>query len=239
MKNLHQVISLRNTPRGLNSFLLGGIGGAYLLVLGLFTFLATDISHFPGEQSFTLWLLSIETSWLDEVMRAISVPGFQATAIPIIVVTLAFLFIRGRRRESALVLLAILLAGGVIALVKEIVSRPRPMLDGLDAISGLGGSSFPSGHVTHYVVFLGTLVFVMTWRMKPCLRRHLIHGVLAVALMAVGISRVYLGAHWLGDVVAGYAFGVAVVAVVVGFGRWWLRDNTGALDHRLREPLVK
>ena len=57
------------------------------------------------------------------------------------------------------------------------------------------GYSFPSGHVMHYVVFLGTLAFVLSTSVKPGVNRWLIQGAVVAVLMAVGLSRVYLGVH--------------------------------------------
>ncbi len=45
-------------------------------------------------------------------------------------------------------------------------------------------------------------------------------------LVAVGASRVYLGAHWSGDVVAGYALGAMIVAATVGLWRLWRRQDS-------------
>lgn len=82
------------------------------------------------------------------------------------------------------------------------------------------GYSFPSGHVLHYVVLLGTLAFILSRAMKPGAAQRLMFVATALALMIVGLSRIYLGVHWLGDVIAGYAFGALVVTLSV---RAWQR----------------
>ena len=93
------------------------------------------------------------------------------------------------------------------------------------------GFGFPSGHVMQYVVFLGMLVFLLTHKMKPSLGRWCIHGTFVLTLVAIGLSRMYLGAHTLGDVVGGYAFGTAVVIIFVGLWLFLVKprdDNVGA-----------
>ena len=69
----------------------------------------------------------------------------------------------------------------------------------------------------YYVVVLGLLAFVLTQRMRPGRDRWLVRAATVYPLAAVGVSRIYLGVHWLGDVVARYAFGagMAVGAVVI------------------------
>lgn len=79
--------------------------------------------------------------------------------------------------------------------------------------------AFPSGQVTHYAVFLGTLLFVTWISMRPTIAVRLFQGALVLTMAVVGLARIYLGAHWLGDVVAGYAFGAALAAVLAL--SWW------------------
>ena len=86
------------------------------------------------------------------------------------------------------------------------------------------GYSFPSGHVIHYVVLLGALAFILSRAMKPGAARRLVYVAMALALMIVGLSRIYLGVHGLGDVIAGYAIGAVVVAFSV---RAWQRLPVG------------
>jgi len=208
--------------RNLSSWLLIGFGAVYLAFLGVFAYLASAIDHFPGELRTVVWVDSWRTSWLDTFMKAISAPGFGLAAWTLVGVAFAVLYLRGWRKEGGLILLATLVSSGVNLAVKEAVARPRPPADVAGVFGDLDGFSFPSGHVMHYVVFLGALAAVSTWNMKPG-ARWLIHLALVMALMAVGVSRIYLGAHWLGDVVGGYAFGAVVLAAFVGLWRLWVR----------------
>ena len=92
----------------------------------------------------------------------------------------------------------------------------------MDVIGDFDGWSFPSGHVTHYVVFLGTLGAMVAWNMRVSVAKWLLYTTLFVALLAIGFSRIYLGAHWVGDVVGGYVFGAALIAVALGLWRMWV-----------------
>ena len=202
--------------------------GALLGALAVFGYFASVVGNFPGEVAISSWVQSWRSPWLDSAMKAVSAPGFGAWPVIIVASTVAFLYVTRRRKESVIMLGATVMASGVVSALKAVVERPRPSGTALDTFADLGGFSFPSGQVVHYVVFLGTLVLLSTWDMRPSLTKKLIHAGLAVSLVAIGASRVYLGAHWSGDVVAGYAFGAVVVAATVGFWRLWTRlDSHG------------
>ena len=194
----------------------------YIAVLGVFAYLASSVHEYPGELDASLWLQSWRASWLDSLMYTISAPGFWQPATPIVAATLALLFLIGRRRESVLLLSAITFAAVANIVLKELIARPRPPESVAEVFGSPSTFGFPSGHVMSYVVFLGMLVFLFTYSMRPCVRRMITHGALVLALVAVGLSRMYLGAHTLGDVLGGYAFGAGVVLVFASIWMLWV-----------------
>jgi undecaprenyl-diphosphatase len=112
-------------------------------------------------------------------------------------------------------------------LVKYIVARPRPTMGHVRVSGEWANESFPSGHVTFYVCFFGFLFFVAfallprgSWlRRVSCLL-----AALPVAL--VGLSRVYLGAHWPSDTLGAYLFsGLWLVFSVEMYRRWKRRAS--------------
>jgi membrane-associated phospholipid phosphatase len=96
-------------------------------------------------------------------------------------------------------------------LVKNAFQRPRPHFD--EPLVTLASYSFPSGHAAGSTVFWGFVcVLAWSWPARPPVRRLL--AVIAPLLVALTcLSRVYLGAHYLTDVVAGVCEGVAWVCV--------------------------
>ncbi len=207
------------------------LGGALLVALAVFGYFASVVGNFPGEVAISSWVQSWRSPWLDAAMKAVSAPGFGALPVVIVASAVAFLYVTRRRKECTCLLGATVMAWSLVAALKDLIERPRPSGTALDTYADLSGFSFPSGHVVGYVVFLGTLVLLSTWDMRPSLTKKLIHAGLGVSLVAVGASRVYLGAHWSADVVAGYAFGAVVVAATVGFWRLWKRrDSHGGTE---------
>lgn len=158
---------------------------------------------------------------LDAVMRAITTMG--STSVLLVVAAVAVLACLRARRPGVAVLVAVATAGVVIlnGLFKAFVNRPRPALPWSGT---LPDPSFPSGHTMDSMVVYGVLV-VLAWRVGGPRAGRLTALVAASLVVAIGLSRVYLGAHYATDVVGGVlAGGLWLVAVT-----WAL----GGLDRRL------
>jgi undecaprenyl-diphosphatase len=93
-----------------------------------------------------------------------------------------------------------------------VVGRPRP--PAAIWIGHYPGASFPSGHATQSAAFYAMLAIVLGAGLSSR-RRAIVWSAAALVVLIVGASRIYLGAHWLTDVLAGYALGASWVAIVV------------------------
>ena len=198
------------------------VGGALLVALTAFTCLASAFARFPGEVAVSLWVQSWRTPWLDTAMKAVSAMGVEAVAMVLVALVTLALFLIGLRREGGLVVAATIVGYLLRSILKMAVARPRPPTDLLQVVQQADGYSFPSGHVMHYVVLLGTLAFILSSISDSREGRWMIHVFMVVALIIMGLSRIYLGVHWLGDVVGGYAFGAVVVVGAVWTWRRWV-----------------
>lgn len=127
-------------------------------------------------------------------------------------VVIAFAVFKFKR--EALFTLCTLLAGLVSTLVKYLVNRPRPAEPWVHVLEPTAQQSFPSGHVNFYVVFFGFLIVLM-YQLKtvPKLIRILASAFCLFLILLVGISRIYLGAHWFTDVLGGYLLGAVLLHV--------------------------
>ena len=118
------------------------------------------------------------------------------------------LALRGRWRSAIALIVAYAVTDAVVAIVKLIVSRPRP-----DAsLTEAGGFSFPSGHSAMSMVVYGCLAFALARAVRGFPR---VAFALAGAglVVAIGLSRIYLGVHYPSDVVAGWITGAAILIV--------------------------
>ena len=196
-------------------------GAAVLFALAALAYLAGSNDRFPGDLSVSTWVQSFQTGWLDFAIKTISLAGVPYIAGPLaLLATLAF-FLAGRREAGVLIVTTVIVGYGVRTVMKLIVVRPRPPDSLVQIIEEADGFSFPSGHVMFYVVLLGALNVALSGAAMSNRTRRSIRVASAVAVLLIGLSRIYLGAHWLSDVLAGYLFGAAVVAAAsLAWRRW-------------------
>lgn len=123
------------------------------------------------------------------------------------------LLLRRRRTEAAVLLAAMMGSSFLTVLLKLVFGRARPSVDLLLGAPS-ASYSFPSGHSLNTTVFVGALAGFVAVSAAP-LRRKAAAGLAAVVVAGlVGMSRIYLAYHWLTDVLAGWALGVAWLCVV-------------------------
>jgi len=160
------------------------------------------------------WFAGHREPWLTKIMWVVTAFGSSAVLIPIgLAVGVWFWWRRGAPRPFLLLFAAY---GGSELLsetVRALTRRPRPPRH--LAAGHFAGFAFPSGHATHSVAVYGMLAVVLAgttplWRRKVAVWT----GAFSVAT-TIGISRLYLGAHWLTDVLGGFALGNLWLFVVV------------------------
>ncbi|MEV7607589.1 phosphatase PAP2 family protein [Paenarthrobacter sp. NPDC089322] len=133
-----------------------------------------------------------------------------------------------RRRSWTPVILMLTAGLGSLLMTvagKRLFGRTRPDL--LDAIPPFEHSpSFPSGHTLNATVIAGIVAYLIILRLKTA-KARIITVLVAVAFATtMGISRVYLGHHWLTDVLAAWALGIAWLSLVITAHRLYLTVRT-------------
>lgn len=123
---------------------------------------------------------------------------------------LAIAMVRGGRRRAAVWLVVTVGLAGLVGLgLKLVVQRARPAFD--EPVYVATGYSFPSGHALNSMA-IGTAVVVALWPVLGRAGRIVAVTVATAGILVVGLDRVALGVHFLTDVLAGWAVGLAVVA---------------------------
>ena len=138
--------------------------------------------------------------------------------IPVIitwVLIVAFIFYRKQwKLESYLMLGNQALAGLLIVNFKNIYQRPRPAILHLVEEKGF---SFPSGHSLAVTIMVGTLIVILSQRIKNSAWRKVVQIGLGIYLVSVLVSRVYLGVHYPSDVLASLCVGLGVLFIEFPF----------------------
>ena len=134
------------------------------------------------------------------------------------VVGLALVVRRGHRRTGMFLLIAAVGSEIMVDVAKRVVERHRPPI--VLHLDPMTNGAFPSGHAFNAMVVVGA-VLVAWWhvRGRPPARWIWVLG--ALVPFVVGLTRVYLGVHWITDVIAGWLLGALWVALLA---RIWLGD---------------
>ncbi len=159
---------------------------------------------------------------LAPLMRFVSLFGDIRVAVLSVIFSAAFFAVLSRPKEALFVFLT-LPASGSTFIFKLLVNRPRPEAGIVEVAQRLPDPGFPSGHAAYYVIFFG-FIFVTMFTVKelPFLVR-LAAGALSIALIfSVSFSRVYMGVHWMTDVIGGYFLGFAMLMTMLYF---YFRDR--------------
>ncbi len=183
---------------------------------------------------FARWLHEHSSGPLVEFFKIVTLAG-NATVLGVIVVAIGFVLVRrGRANDAALLLLAFGGASVVNSLLKLVFHRPRPEL----AFVHLDTYSFPSGHAATSSATFTVLAYLLARRYHSTAARIWIGLGAAAAIALVGFSRLYLGAHYLSDVLAGISFGVAwAAASLLAYTLWGERELAALLPRALRRLL--
>ena len=160
-------------------------------------------------------------------MDWVSVFGNRWTPHALAVATAIAFYARRRRSEAAGLLLST--AGGAILsnTFKLLVGRPRPSAELVGFAYKSSEASFPSGHVIFYVCYFGFLFFAAYALLPRAARaRRAALALSALPVLLVGVSRVYLRAHWPSDVLGAYLLGGVWLAVSLAVYERWKRRAT-------------
>lgn len=156
----------------------------------------------------------------------------------------------GRRIQAAAMAVGLTVAWAAMHVAKWLVGRARPSAT-LALIEQPSSHSMPSGHALIIVVFCGLMTYAaFRWidagwfrhqaaggvgsglaRLVAVTTKAVVAAMAALLVAGVGVSRVYLGVHWMSDVLAGWCLGAAVLSSALHAASVW--DRTGGPRGRL------
>lgn len=191
---------------------------AALLAMGatcLLYSIAEDVTHrgpIAGiDEQIAQWFYSRAAVPLTRVVLVIT--DIHSTPGLLLLSALFAIFLIRKKEWYWLPTLALAVPGGMLlnAALKQLFQRARPSFD--EPLLTLTTYSFPSGHAAGSTVFYGLLAVYLVCAIKPARWRWMI-VLSALGLVAlVALSRLYLGVHYLSDVLAGIVVGIAWLAL--------------------------
>jgi len=192
---------------------------AGLIIFATMTLTLGEISedirnHEPltvADAQLSTWLHLRTLPWLTSAMFAVTSLGSSLVVSCIAVVFGVYLIWRRRWYWLAAFLSSVY--GGMLlnGILKYAFQRPRPHFD--DPLLSLSSYSFPSGHTMTATVLYGVLAAYFFANTQDWRRRLVIVLVASLLILLVGFSRIYLGSHYLSDVLGAMAEGMAWLAL--------------------------
>ena len=193
------------------------------IALAALSFTAHSVHYFDIDLSVARGVQSIQAGAFDLTMRLVAAPGYPPQVYALIVIMLGILLALKLRWEALMEVFATVGIGVVGLIVKILVDRPRPTTDLINVMTTLDGGkqSYPAGHVESYVAILGFLWY-LSYTLLPAnsFRRLIQLIVYGLMIVLIGVSRVYVGEHWLSDVVGGYLLGGIWLWLTIKIYEW-------------------
>ncbi len=183
---------------------------ASLIVLGSIAAGVQDQEVFALDRWATPFLHGIASPGMDALMNGLTWMGSSAAIVPAFAVVAGALL--WRRRPGAALFLTVVCLGALVlnAAMKVFFQRPRPALPWATVLPDY---SFPSGHTMNAVVFYVAVALIL-WSIGGRRIGLLAMSIASALAIGVGISRIYLGYHYLTDVAGGLLAGIAWLLVV-------------------------
>ena len=149
-----------------------------------------------------------------KLRKMIFITSLGSTWVIVILGLIMFWIIWKKESQKSAWLFFVTIAGGAIInnILKIIIKRPRPTL--MIPVVEETGYSFPSGHTMNATIFYLSVAFILCRHIKSQKIRGLVILGALLLIFSIGFSRVYLGVHYLSDVLGGFLLGIGWLVVV-------------------------
>ena len=206
-------------------FAVAGVG-AFVFVWDLVR-IEQDTGLLAGDAESLRLADRLHMDALVSVAKVVTALGSLPVAIALVALAGATLVWRHMLRDALALVAGLALTYAAVHITKDAVDRPRPAR----ALVDVDSASYPSGHAAYAVTWVAVAVAVS--RALPNVASRFVFVTAAMAIAAtVGVTRIYLRAHYLSDVVGGWGLGAALfalcgsAALVIGY----VRNNARAPD---------
>jgi undecaprenyl-diphosphatase len=204
------IFSSRNNHKTL---FWGAVGSLWLIILTVLIGLTEDVVNSESIVSFDKIWADIFISWRSDLginlFSKLTYLGNWQIVVPVLLVIIGILVIKKRQEFVGPFVFTMISSGTTTFIGKILISRFRPV----GAAIVETDFSFPSGHATVAVAFYGFLAYLIIKLVKNKIKRQVVITSAILIVFIVGFSRLYLGVHYISDVLAGYLVGsLALIA---------------------------
>lgn len=163
------------------------------------------------------FIISMKSPIITQIFKAIT---FFASPVFLIILSILLFFIFKNKKYGLLSLMNLIVVTITNQLLKFTFTRPRPFEWMLIPETGY---SFPSGHAMVSLGFYGMLVFLI-WQTNISKNKKIIWTiVLAILILLIGISRIYLGVHYASDIIGGFTLSLSYLIVATSLVIYYLK----------------
>ncbi|GAB6907682.1 LssY C-terminal domain-containing protein [Desulfosarcina cetonica] len=210
LKNALSIIFLRQQSEAL--FFLFLVLTLFMAGWGFLGVLQDVLAKDPlvmADQAVYHYFQSLRTPWADRIF--VTVTELGDSFVNICLAAAVLLVLLGKRCYRTAVFWAATLVGGLLGvqLLKWMIHLPRPVA----IYQGASAYGFPSGHATMSVILYGFLAILLARKLPGVWRWGLFSSVIVISFV-IGLSRLYLGAHWLSDILGGLLIGTSWAALL-------------------------
>jgi undecaprenyl-diphosphatase len=172
------------------------------------SYILQSISSF--DQTYLQFMESIRNPLLTDIVLAITHLGDPVVLFLLTALILLVLWLRKKSVEVIAFAGAMFGGAGVVWIAKHVVARPRPL-----GIIAETGYSFPSGHALMASIFFPLILYFFKHKIPVGWKRNTFLGVGVLLMLAIVLSRPYIGVHYLSDVIAGLLIGILIASFTI------------------------
>lgn len=196
-----------------NNKLLIEISIPLLLIITIITTkVITKQELFIDKIAYKILVEYLRNDNLTTIMKLITKLGNTEVVIPLAIITIIFTIFKIKNKKLSLSITLNLIGITLInQILKHIIKRDRPVGYRLIEMSGY---SFPSGHAMASMAFYGLLIYIIKRLGKNKYINNLLITINIAIIILIGVSRIYLGVHYLSDVITGYSISIIYLFII-------------------------
>lgn len=200
------------------SFAFKGILSGLIAAFSILAILAKQNPYFGIDLTITQYIQSIQNPIVDSYLKFITMIGNPEWAIAVSIMLGLILIGLGKSFYALFFSISVIGLQIISFSVKYLVARPRPDPELINQLSlYIYHDSFPSGHVSFFIGCFGFIAYLSYTKLKSKMLKNLIVSLCTFLIATIGISRIYVGAHWFSDTLGAYIIGGVWLYMLIYF----------------------